>query len=120
MGTDASLDPCLLPFVSITTWSGCMLFSEAWVRHNCHRPRLRQDRQLDAKPVCQEGPSSRTVQVSPWIDRTLLLGLSVAASAAPVPSAIPVTLPGAGCQEQAPGRLCTRGGHLEMDLFKEN
>lgn len=53
MGMDASPDPCLPPFVSITTLSGCMLFSEAWVRHYCQHPRLRQDRQLDAKPVSQ-------------------------------------------------------------------
>lgn len=60
------------------------------------------------------------VQVSPWTDRTLLLGLSVAASAGPMLAAVPVTLLGAKCQEQAPGRLCTRAGQLEMDLFKEN
>lgn len=118
---DTSLDPCLLPFVSITTLSGCMLFSEAWVHHHCHTTHAcdRTDSWTPSRSA-REGPSSRTVQVSPWINRTLLLGLSVAASAAPVPAAILVTLLGAGCQEHAPGRLCTRGGHLEMDLFKEN
>lgn len=60
------------------------------------------------------------VQVSPWIHRTFLIGLCAATSAVPVLAAIPVTLLGARHQEQAPGRLCTRGGHLEMDLFEEN
>lgn len=47
------------------------------------------------------GPSSRTVQVSPWIHRTLLIGLFAATSAVPLLAAIPVTLLGARHQEQA-------------------
>lgn len=65
------------------------------------------------------GPSSRTVQVSPWIHRTLLIGLFAATSAVPPLAAIPVTARGQA-SGAGPGRLCTRGGHLEMDLFQEN
>lgn len=106
---DASLDPHLLPFVSIITLLGCMLFRKHGFTTTATTQACDRTNSWMPSRSARGGPSSRMVQVSPWIHRTLLIGLFAATSAVPVLAAIPVTLlgarPQAGC---APEEVISR------------